>query len=106
MQGFQPSSLSYGAINPEVITGIANLVSAGAGAGVAIGGAVAQRKAAKRAEAQARRQRRRQRETPALPTLTPPPSQPVSTTPSWVLPVALVALVGGVGVIIWKRRRG
>jgi len=105
MHGFQPSPLSYGGINPEAITAVADLVAAGAGAGVAIGGAVAQRKAAKRAEAQARRARRARRRAAREAAAAPPPvpytPPPESSTPKWVVPVVVLAGVGLVGGLIW-----
>ncbi len=95
---FQPSSLSYGKINPDAITAVADLVAAGAGAGVAIGGAVAQKRQRERQAAARRRQRKRQAQQAAM---APPPAPmppPPPARPPWLVPVLVVgglALVGG-----------
>lgn len=95
---FQPSPLSYGKINPDAITAVADLVAAGAGAGVAIGGAVAKKRQRERQAAARRRQRKRQAQQaemapPPAPMPPPPPARP-----PWLVPVLVVgglALVGG-----------
>jgi hypothetical protein len=95
---FQPSPLSYGKINPDAITAVADLVAAGAGAGVAIGGAVAQKRQRERQAAARRRRRKRQAQEAAMappPAPMPPPSP---ARPPWLVPVLVVgglALVGG-----------
>ena len=94
---FQPSPLSYGKINPDAITAVADLVAAGAGAGVAIGGAVAQKRQRERQAAARRRRRKRQAQEAAM---APPPAPmpPSPARPPWLVPVLVVgglALVGG-----------
>ena len=84
---FQPSPLSYGKINPDAITAVADLVAAGAGAGVAIGGAVAKKRQRERQAQQA------EMAPPPAPMPPPPPARP-----PWLVPVLVVgglALVGG-----------
>ena len=96
---FQPSPLSYGKINPDAITAVADLVAAGAGAGVAIGGAVAKKRQRERQAAARRRQRKRQAQQEAA--MAPPPAPmppPPPARPPWLVPVLVVgglALVGG-----------
>jgi hypothetical protein len=95
---FQPSPLSYGKINPDAITAVADLVAAGAGAGVAIGGAVAKKRQRERQAAARRRQRKRQAQQAAM---APPPAPmppPPPARPPWLVPALIVgglALVGG-----------
>jgi hypothetical protein len=95
---FQPSPLSYGKINPEAITAVADLVAAGAGAGVAIGGAVAQKRQRERQAAARRRRRKRQAQEAAM---APPPAPmppPPPARPPWLVPALIIGgllLAGG-----------
>ena len=103
---FQPSEASYGRLNPDSITAVADLVAASAGAGVAVGGAVAQRRARKKAEAARRRRRRRGGGgsfDSGPPSIDPGPMP--APTPSWVAPVVIVAVVGIIGGVLYSTRQ-
>jgi len=102
---FQPSSLSYGKINPDAITAVADLVAAGAGAGVAIGGAVAKKRQRERQAAARRRRRRREAQQAAMappPAPMPPPPAP---RPPWLVPALVIGGVAVVGGLIYMSQQ-
>jgi len=104
MPAFQTSPLAFGAINPDAITAVSDLLAAGTGAGIAIGGAVQRKRQRKAAEAA--RRRRRRRPAPAAPAPLPAPYPEPAPLPSWLLPVGLVGLLGVGGFLWWQSQKG
>lgn len=93
MTSFQPSPLSYGAVNPEAIAASAQLLSAATGTGVVIAGEV------QKARARKRRRKRKKRKKKA-PIVAPIPDQPVTPpTPPWLIPVVVLGALGLVGMV-------
>lgn len=87
---FVPSQASYGAMTPDGVMALSQLVTAGTHAGVAVGGAIRARRGRKR------RKGRRQAALPALPAPLPP-----AASTSWGGPLAVAGLLGVIGLATW-----
>jgi hypothetical protein len=92
---FQPSTASFGAVDPDAISATAELLAAATGTGVTIGREVR----AARARKARRRRRRRRRPAPAGAPVAPiyDTDDEPSQAPQWLLPAVLVGSLGLLG---------
>lgn len=94
---FQPSPHSYGVISADQIMATAQLTTAAAGAGTALSRTFRKRK---------RRRRRRRAPDPA-PAPTPPVVEPEKSKAPLILGgIAVLLAAGGLGFVLYKRRKG